>query len=227
VRRSLASVGGTLAAARSALAGGGVAGNLGGGTHHGLRDEGEGYCVFNDVAVAVLALLDEGRIARAAVVDLDVHQGDGNGEILGGHPAVHILCMHGEKNFPYRKVPVAQYVPLPDGTGDAEYLALLERELPGVLAFAPDLLFYIAGADPLAEDALGRLSLTAGGLAARDRAVLRACRDASVPVAIVLGGGYASPIDLTVEVHAGTYRAAREVFGAAAPAGVGARSTRP
>ena len=212
VDRSRASVGGQLAAARGALEDG-IAGNLAGGTHHAHADFGSGYCVFNDIAVAALTLLAERRIERAAIVDLDVHQGDGNAAILGDDARVFIFSMHGATNFPFVKVPSTLDVALPDGTGDDTYLARLDEALPAVLAFAPDLVFYQAGVDPLAEDRLGKLSLTHAGLYARDLRVLRACRDRRIPVALSLGGGYARPISASVEAYANTYRAARAVFG--------------
>ena len=211
VARSLASVGGAYAAACAALAEG-VSGNLAGGTHHAMADGGEGYCVFNDIAAVLLYLLKHGAVRRAAVVDLDVHQGNGNSAILGERPDVFIFSMHGAKNYPFRKVPSTLDIDLPDGTGDAEYLSLLEEALPKVFAFRPDLVFYQAGVDPLREDRLGRLALTHAGLAERDRRVLAACRRQGVPVVLALGGGYAQPIEHTVDAHINTYKVAREVF---------------
>ncbi|HZH04162.1 MAG TPA: histone deacetylase [Myxococcaceae bacterium] len=211
--RSRASVGGTLAAARHALVSG-VAGNLAGGTHHAFADHGEGYCVFNDLAVTVRTLQAERKIERAAVIDLDVHQGNGTAAIFEGDPNVFTFSMHGEHNFPFRKARSSRDVGLADGTGDAEYLDLLERHLVEVLeASDPHLLIYQAGVDGLAEDALGRLSLTHRGLYARDLLVLRTAWGRGIPVVLTLGGGYARPIEATVEAHLGTYRAAHEVFG--------------
>lgn len=210
--RSMASVGGTICAAREALRSG-FSGNLGGGTHHALADQGQGYCVFNDIAVATLLMLKEGLARRVAIVDLDVHQGNGNSAILGGREDVFIFSMHGQKNYPFRKVPSTLDINLPDGTGDEAYLDELRRALPQVLAFDPDLIFYQAGVDPLREDRLGRLSLTLTGLALRDRAVLEAARDAEIPLTLTMGGGYAVPIDLTVEGHVQTYRVVRSVYG--------------
>lgn len=209
--RSLASVGGALCAAEAAIRFG-ISGNLAGGTHHAQADGGEGYCVFNDIAATALHLLKRGVIRRAAVVDLDVHQGNGNSAILGGRPDIFIFSMHGAKNYPFRKVPSTLDIDLPDGTEDAEYLALLRQALPRVLAFEPDLIFYQAGVDPLKEDKLGRLLLSREGLAARDRIVLSACKRAGIPVSLALGGGYAQPIDLTVAAHVGTYRVVKELF---------------
>jgi acetoin utilization deacetylase AcuC-like enzyme len=212
VGRARASVGAQLMAARAALDDG-VAGALTGGTHHAHADFGAGYCVFNDIAVAARTLLGEGRVARVAVVDLDVHQGDGNAAILGGDRRVYLLSLHGGNNFPFGKVPSTVDIELPDATGDAGYLAALEDALPGVFAFAPDLVFYQAGVDPLAEDTLGRLALTFEGLMARDRMVLAACKARGVPVSLSLGGGYARPIALTVEAYVNTYRVAKAIYG--------------
>jgi acetoin utilization deacetylase AcuC-like enzyme len=211
VGRARASVGAQLAAARAALEDG-VAGALSGGTHHAHADFGSGYCVFNDIAVAARTLLDEGRVARVAIVDLDVHQGDGNAAILGGDARIYLLSLHGRNNFPFRKVPSTVDVELPDGAGDAEYLAALETALPGVFGFAPEIIFFQAGVDPLAEDTLGRLALTHAGLMARDRMVLAACRARGVPVSLSLGGGYARPIALSVEAYVNTYRVAKSIF---------------
>jgi acetoin utilization deacetylase AcuC-like enzyme len=211
VTRSLASVGGALAAAEEALRTG-VSGNLAGGTHHAQAAWGEGYCVFNDLAVTALHLLATHSISRIAIVDLDVHQGNGCAAILGNHPGVFVFSMHGDKNFPFRKVASTLDVALPDATGDEDYLTALSGSLPQVLDFAPELILYQAGVDPLEEDALGRLSLTMEGLAERDRVVLSACRKHDIPVSLALGGGYAEPIERTVDAHVQTYRVLREVF---------------
>jgi acetoin utilization deacetylase AcuC-like enzyme len=212
VARARVSVGAQLCAARAALEDG-VAGSLSGGTHHARADEGAGYCVFNDIAVAARMLLDGGRVARVAVVDLDVHQGDGTASILGGDRRAYLLSVHGAKNFPFRKVAGTVDVELADGTEDAAYLRALDDVLPGVLAFAPEIVFFQAGVDPLREDVLGRLALSHEGLMARDRRVLAACRARGVPVVLSLGGGYARPIEASVEAYVNTYRVVREVFG--------------
>lgn len=212
VRRSLASVGGCIEAAQEALRSR-VSGCLAGGTHHANADWGEGYCVFNDIAVAVLKLFQEDKIQRAAIVDLDVHQGNGNSAILGSRKDTFIFSMHGEKNYPFQKVPSTLDIGLPDDTRDEEYLYLLEEALPRVFDFGPDIVFYQAGVDPLREDLLGRLSLSHSGLAERDRMVLSACKRYGVPVALLLGGGYSRPIELTVEAHIQTYRIVKEIFG--------------
>ncbi len=209
VERSRRSAGGTLAAARAALQHG-VAVNLAGGTHHAGPDHGEGFCVFNDVAIAVRALAHEGRLGCALIVDLDVHQGNGTAAILRDDPHAFTLSLHGANNFPFRKVPSDLDVPLPDGTGDAAYLAALEQALDRALgACRPTLVFYLAGADPYHGDRLGRLALTRAGLAARDRLVFTRCRQHGLPVAVVMGGGYAPQIDEIVDIHLQTIRLAR------------------
>jgi len=213
VQRSRASVGGTVAAARTAL-GEGIAGNLAGGTHHAFADHGEGYCVFNDHGVAIRLLQLEGVIERAVVVDLDVHQGNGTAAMFAGDESVFTFSMHGARNYPFRKQRSSLDVELPDGCEDDEYLGLLARHLPEVLdAHRADILFYQGGVDPLAQDALGRLRLTHAGLRSRDRMVLSAARDRDLPVVLTLGGGYAKPVDASVEAHCGTYREANAVFG--------------
>jgi acetoin utilization deacetylase AcuC-like enzyme len=210
-RRTLASLGGTLAAGEDAWRTG-FGGNLAGGTHHAFRSEGAGFCVFNDIAVAILALRQEHGVRRAAVVDLDVHQGDGTAATFCDDPDVLTLSIHGRNNFPLRKQRSRMDIDLPDGTGDAEYLAALESIMPRVFEFAPEMVFYQAGVDGLAGDRLGRLALSLGGLERRDHKVLQMCRSRGVPVVITLGGGYAEPIERTVEAHANTFRAAAEIL---------------
>lgn len=212
VQRSLATVGGAMAAARSALASG-LSGQLAGGTHHAHADFGSGYCVFNDLAVTTLALLAEERARRIAILDVDVHQGDGNAAILRNVPGTFIISLHGAKNFPFRRVPSHIDVELDDGTDDRAYLAALTDVLHRLEEFRPDLLLYLAGADPLKEDKLGRLSLTHDGLMERDLLVLEMCRRRGWPVSIAIGGGYAEPIEASVRGYANTFRAARDVFG--------------
>lgn len=204
-------VGGALAAAREALANG-ASGQLAGGTHHAHRDFGSGFCVFNDLAVTVLTLLYEGAVSRVAIVDLDVHQGDGNAAILTGTPGVIVLSVHGERNFPFAKMMSDIDVALPDGTDDEAYLAVLAPALERVAAFRPELVLYLSGADPLASDTLGRLELTFSGMIARDRMVFEMARRLGASVSIAIGGGYADPITDTVEAYANTFRAAREVL---------------
>jgi acetoin utilization deacetylase AcuC-like enzyme len=213
VMRSRAAVGGTCAAAARALTDG-IGGNLAGGTHHAFPDHGEGYCVFNDIAVSIRMLQAEGSVRRALVVDLDVHQGNGTAAVFDEDPDVFTFSMHGERNFPFRKQRSSLDIGLPDGVGDDVYLDVLSRHLPQVLEAArPDIVYYQAGVDPLAEDTLGRLSLTHAGLEARDTFVLEAARRSGIPVVVTLGGGYARPLEATVRAHIGTYRAARTVWG--------------
>ena len=211
VSRVLATVGGSLAAARSALATGG-SGQLSGGTHHARSARGSGFCVFNDLAVAALALIAGGEVARVAIVDLDVHQGDGTADILAANPAVLTVSVHGANNFPLDKVPSDLDVGLPDGTEDAAYLAALGPVLEAVEAFRPELVLYLAGADPLKGDRYGRLALTHRGLAERDRRVLDLCHRRGWPVSIATGGGYAEPISRSVTAYANTFRVAADVF---------------
>jgi acetoin utilization deacetylase AcuC-like enzyme len=216
VERSRRSVGATLAAAREAMREG-VAANLAGGTHHAFRDRGEGYCVFNDVAVAAMVLLRESAISRAAVVDCDVHQGNGTAAIFRDEPAVFTLSLHGAKNYPFRKEVSDLDVVFEDGTGDDEYLAALGSHLPRVLdAHRPDIVFYLAGADPYERDRLGRLKLTIDGLRSRDGIVFAACRERQIPVAVAMSGGYCPDVDAIVTIHMNTIREAihscRSVF---------------
>ncbi|MFN2454539.1 MAG: histone deacetylase [Pyrinomonadaceae bacterium] len=211
VRRSFLAAGGTTAAARWALENR-VASNLAGGTHHSFADRGEGFCVLNDVAIAVAVLRRERLIERAAVVDCDVHQGNGTATIFAGDADVFTFSMHGAKNYPLFKARSTLDVELPDNTSDAEYLATLAGHLPQVFAHKPDILFYLGGADPYAGDKLGRLALSIEGLRARDEAVLAECRTRSVPVVTVMSGGYAADINDTVEIHCNTIRAVRKIF---------------
>jgi acetoin utilization deacetylase AcuC-like enzyme len=208
VERSRRSVGATIAAAGAALDDGAAA-NLAGGTHHAFADRGEGFCVFNDVAVAARVLQRDHHARRIAIVDLDVHQGNGTAAIFKDDASVFTFSMHGDKNFPFRKETSDLDVALADGTGDDEYLALLTTHLHDVLnRHEPDFVFYLAGADPYEGDRLGRLKLTIGGLRQRDEMVLRACRDARLPVVITMSGGYALDVDAIVSIHTNTIRAA-------------------
>jgi acetoin utilization deacetylase AcuC-like enzyme len=209
VTRTLASTGGTLAASGEALRSG-VAGNLAGGTHHACREEGSGFCVFNDIAIAARDLQSRGAARRIAVVDLDVHQGDGTALIFDGDPDVLTLSIHGAANFPFRKQRSGIDFDLRDGTGDGEYLEILERALPRVFEFAPEIVFYQSGVDALGSDRLGRLALTIEGLRRRDEMVLSGCRSRGIPIAITLGGGYSDPIARTVEAHANTFLTAAQ-----------------
>lgn len=212
VKRTLGSVGGTLAAAEDSLRAG-WGGNLAGGTHHAFRSEGSGFCVFNDIAVAILYLRHRHGIERAAVIDLDVHQGDGTAQIFESDPLVMTFSMHGRNNFPFRKQRSRIDVELEDQTGDEEYLEALERTLPQVFDFRPDVVFYQSGVDPLASDTLGKLALSQDGISRRNRLVLDPCNQLGVPTVVTMGGGYSNPVDLTAQAHASVYRVAAEVFG--------------
>ena len=219
VERARRSVGASIAAARAALRDG-VGANLAGGTHHACADRGSGYCVFNDIAVAARLMQAEWqrahrRLLRVAVVDLDVHQGNGTAAIFRDDPTVFTLSLHGARNFPFRKEAGDLDVELPDGCRDDAYLAALDGALATLWARhadgPPGLVFYLAGADPHEADRLGRLKLSAAGLAERDRRVFAACAERGIPVALSMGGGYGEPIEATVEVHLATYRAALSV----------------
>jgi acetoin utilization deacetylase AcuC-like enzyme len=212
VNRTLASAGGTLGATRDALDGG-FGGTLAGGTHHAFRSEGSGFCVFNDVAIAIYSLRATGRAHRAAVVDLDVHQGDGTAHFFEHDPDVLTISLHGAHNFPFRKQHSKVDVELPDQTADEEYLRALDSVLPRVPDFEPDIVFYLSGVDALATDVLGRLALTPEGLKARDVRVIGECHRRRMPLVITLGGGYSKPIELTAEAHANTFRVAAEIYG--------------
>ncbi|MCY7379511.1 MAG: histone deacetylase [Gemmatimonadaceae bacterium] len=211
VERSRRAVGGTVAAARHAL-GHGTGMNLAGGTHHAFADHGEGFCVFNDVAVAIRTLQSEGVIRRAVVLDLDVHQGNGTHSIFAGDDTVFTFSMHGGRNYPFEKVAGTLDVHLDDGTVDADYLRVLEHALPEVLhAARADLVFYLAGADPHEGDRLGRMNLTFAGLERRDAMVMQACREVGLPVAVMIAGGYGHRIEDTVAVHVATARIVAEI----------------
>jgi acetoin utilization deacetylase AcuC-like enzyme len=210
VERAYRAVGGTCLAAESALSFG-VTINLAGGTHHAFADRGEGFCVFNDVAVAIRTLLRDGRIKRAAVIDLDVHQGNGTHAIFAGDERVYTFSMHARRNYPFHKIGGRRDIDIEDGTRDNEYLRQLAAALPSVLAeSAPDLVIYLAGADPHEGDRLGRLRLTLDGLARRDAMVLEACREVGIPVAITIAGGYGHDAATTVEAHVRTVALARD-----------------
>jgi len=208
VERSRRSSGATIAAARAALESGyGV--NLAGGTHHAFSDHGEGYCVFNDSAIAVRTLAAEGLIQRAVIIDLDVHQGNGTAAILRHDEQFFTFSIHGEKNYPFHKEHSDLDVELPDGTTDDRYLETLRRHLPYVLAVArADLAIFLAGADAFEGDTLGRLKLTKAGLAARDAIVFEQCHAIGLPLAITMAGGYAKPIEDSVDIQFNTVRAA-------------------
>jgi acetoin utilization deacetylase AcuC-like enzyme len=208
VERSRRSAGATIAAARTALYEG-ISANLAGGTHHAFRARGEGFCVFNDVAVGACVLLRDALICRAVVIDCDVHQGNGTAAIFADDKRVFTLSFHGANNFPFHKEVSDLDVTFDDGALDAEYLEALARHVPAVLdQEVPDLVFYLAGADPYEGDRLGRLKLTVEGLRQRDRFVFDACRSRGIPVAISMSGGYAHDVEAIARIHANTIREA-------------------
>ncbi|MEM8930998.1 MAG: histone deacetylase [Acidobacteriota bacterium] len=212
VERSRRSVGGTVAACRAALTDG-VAVNLAGGTHHAFADRGGGFCVFNDAAVASRAMQADHGVSRVLIVDLDVHQGDGTAAIFAEDPSVFTLSLHGRRNYPFRKQTSDLDVPLDDGTDDRAYLDALDAALDRALPVAgPDLVIYLAGADPYVGDRLGKLAVTAEGLAERDRRVFARCRREGVPVAVVMAGGYAPDVEAIVSIHTETVRQAAALW---------------
>jgi acetoin utilization deacetylase AcuC-like enzyme len=217
VVRSRFSVGGTICACRAALQDR-CAVNLAGGTHHAYPDHGEGYCVFNDVAVAARVLQSERRVERVVILDLDVHQGNGSAAVFAGDPTVFTLSVHGAKNFPFHKEPSDLDIALPDGSGDSEFLAAVQSGVSSALQQAQaDLAIYIAGADPYVNDRLGRLAISKQGLAERDQIVFDLCRLYNLPTAVVMGGGYARDVNDVVDIHLQTIQlAARMANGAGA-----------
>lgn len=211
VRRSFYAVGGTISAGLCALESG-FSSNLAGGTHHSFPDRGEGFCVLNDVAVAIRTLRSRNLIRRAAVVDCDVHQGNGTATIFADDADTFTFSIHGANNYPLFKTRSTLDIELPDGTADEVYLSTLDDFLPSVFAWSPDIVFYLAGADPYAGDKLGRLSVSLEGLRERDYYVLSQCYQREIPVASVMSGGYAKDINDTVEIHSNTIRVVKQVF---------------
>jgi acetoin utilization deacetylase AcuC-like enzyme len=212
VERVRRSVGGTVAAARQALVDG-IAVHLSGGTHHACADHGQGFCVFNDAAVAVRVLQKSAGIRRTLIVDCDVHQGNGTASIFSNDQSTFTFSIHGQNNFPFRKIPGDLDIGLPDGTGDEEYLDVLEEGLLRAIAFSnPQLVIYLAGADAHSGDRLGRLDLSKSGLAARDKMVIECCVEAGIPIAVAMAGGYGRNIEDTVEIQANTTRIALDYW---------------
>ena len=219
VERSRRSVGGTLAAVCAALDDG-TAVNLAGGTHHAGFDRGAGYCVFNDVVVALRAAQQRGLLRRALIVDLDVHQGDGSAALCAQDPSIYTLSIHSQRNYPAIKPPSDLDIGLPDGTSDAAYLDHLAAALPRALQAArPDMVVYLAGADPFVGDKLGHLALSKAGLAERDRQVVQSSRDHGLPLAMCMAGGYAEQVDDIVDIHFASVQCAARY--ARRPAGQG------
>jgi acetoin utilization deacetylase AcuC-like enzyme len=212
VERARRSVGGTISACRAALKEGASA-NLAGGTHHAYAEHGEGYCVFNDVAVAVRLMQAEGVAGRIAILDCDVHQGNGTAAILADDASVFTFSIHGEKNFPFHKEQSDLDIALPDGTGDDEYLTALEDGLRQALEQdRADLAIYLAGADPYTDDRLGRLALSKKGLLDRDKLVIGRCQQLGLPVAVAMAGGYARNVEDTVDIHYQTVTTLASLF---------------
>jgi len=212
IERSRRSAGGTMAALRVALAGGGIAVNLAGGTHHAGYDRGGGYCVFNDSVIAARHVQNLGLVARVLVIDLDVHQGNGTAELCADDDSVFTFSMHAARNYPAIKPASDLDVGLPDGTGDAEYLDALARYLPQAMERArADAVIYLAGADPFFGDRLGHLALTKAGLAERDRQVISVCRRQGLAMAISMAGGYAAAVEDIVDIHLETVRLAASI----------------
>lgn len=210
VERSRRSAGATIGACRAAFSDG-VSANLAGGTHHAFRDRGEGFCIFNDAAVAARAMQAEGRARRVLIVDCDVHQGNGTASILADDDSIFTFSIHGARNFPFEKERSDLDIELPDGCTDEAYLVRLDEGLNTAFDLArPDLVIYLAGADPYHDDRLGRLSLSFAGLAERDLRIFRRCKSLGIPLAIAMAGGYARQIDDTVAIHATTIRLARQ-----------------
>ena len=199
IERTLRLIGGSLSALDHALSNISIAGNMAGGTHHAYRECGSGYCIFNDVAICSQAALKAPRIKKVLILDLDVHQGDGTAAILQEHPDIFTCSIHAESNFPFRKQQSDLDVNLADETKDADYLACLDRTLEKIQLNDYDCILFQAGVDPLEEDALGRLSLTRAGLRQRNERVLQLHRQYDLPVVIFMGGGYAKPIERTVD----------------------------
>ncbi len=211
VERSRRASGGTLDACRAALEDG-LAANLAGGTHHAFADRGEGYCIFNDSAIAARALQHEGLVEKVIIIDTDVHQGNGTAAILEDDDSIFTFSIHGEKNFPFHKEQSDLDLPLPDGTDDGEFLSTLERGLEESLGVSgADVAIFLAGADPFEDDKLGRLCVSKEGLAERDRMVLETCRGQGIPVVATMAGGYAKEVEDTVDIHLQTVRCAAEL----------------
>ena len=212
VRRTFLAVSGTVNASFHALETG-ISSNLAGGTHHSFPDRGEGFCVLNDVAIAIRILQRENLAKRFLIVDCDVHQGNGTAFIFQNEEEVFTFSMHGEKNYPLFKEKSNLDIELRDGTGDREYLETLSEALPRIFMHDPDIVFYLGGADPFEKDKLGRLKLTMEGLMKRDEMVLEYAREREVPIVTTMSGGYAKDINDTVEIHSNTIRAVKKVFG--------------
>ncbi len=212
ISREFCIAGGTISGAVHALDHG-IALNIAGGTHHAYRAHGEAFCLLNDQAIAAQYLLDQGLASKIIILDLDVHQGNGTAEIFSTEPRVITCSFHGAKNYPFKKEKSDVDIPFPDATTDAEYLSILEKMLPELMAtHQPDFVFYLCGVDILATDKLGRLGMTLSGAKARDTLVLDYCKNHHLPVQCSMGGGYSPDIKVIIEAHANTFRVARELY---------------
>ncbi len=211
VRRSFLAVSGTINAARSALDNG-ISSNLAGGTHHAFPDRGEGFCVLNDVAIAIRVLQRDKLAKKFLIIDCDVHQGNGTAFIFKDETEIFTFSMHGAKNYPLFKENSSLDIELPDKTSDKDFIEILNEALPRVFLNEPDIVFYLAGADPYEKDKLGRLGLTISGLRQRDETVLEYAKMLEIPIVTVMSGGYALDIKDTVEIHCNTIRAVKKVF---------------
>lgn len=210
--RSRLAVQGTINAGLMALQDG-IAGNLAGGTHHAMPDLGEGFCVYNDVAVAIKVLKQAMWVRNVLVIDCDVHQGNGTAEIFKNDENVFTFSIHGEKNYPFKKPPSSLDVGMPDKTGDVSYINALSDALDDIYSsFKPDLIFYLAGIDPLETDHFGRLSLTENGLIEREHLVISSAMDQNIPITLLLSGGYAPTVQKTAEAHAILYKTAKKLY---------------
>jgi acetoin utilization deacetylase AcuC-like enzyme len=211
--RARRSTGATIAALSHAISHDSVGVNLAGGTHHAFRDHGEGFCCYNDAAVAARVAQRDHGVERLLICDLDVHQGNGTASILANDNSIFTFSMHGERNYPVRKQRSDLDVELPDGTTDEAYLAALHHHLPSIIdSFKPNAMIYLAGADPFEGDRLGRLKLTKSGLKVRDQFVLQTARDFGIPIAVTMAGGYAHDVTDIVDIHFTTVRTVFEVF---------------
>ncbi|UXZ05442.1 histone deacetylase family protein [Moraxella nasicaprae] len=205
-------VGATIDCAKYALTDG-ISLSTSGGTHHAFKDSGEGFCVLNDVCVASNVLLNQGLVKKILILDLDVHQGNGNASIMADNANVFVMSLHGEKNYPYHKPASDLDIALADGVGDDEYLSLLKYHLPKVLdEFKPDFIFYIAGVDVLCDDRLGRINLTMNGLYERERYVIKTAYRRQIPMTVVMGGGYAPDMGVIVKGHCGVFGVVRDLY---------------
>ena len=213
ISRGLVISGGTYDNALYALDQHSIGLNIAGGTHHSFEERGEGFCVFNDFAIAANLLLNSHQVKKILIVDLDVHQGNGTAHLFRNDPRVFTFSMHGARNYPTKKMISDLDIGLPDGTTDEIYLSMLKAHFPELINVQdPDLIMYLAGVDALANDKLGRLSLSKGGLKARDEFVLEQSKENAIPVIVSMGGGYSSRLSDIIDAHANTFRVAKQIY---------------